>query len=422
MGIRTWLGSGDRSRLAILAAIETTAVASGFVLASWYWAIEEHIVYFLVFSLASAVVIYKRPGLTVSKNSLAPVVFFIGLMTWIGVSTFWSDTFHLSLSYAVLVIAVGLTALAMGIAFRLEIVLAGLAVGMGLVIAHGVARAYLGGANLETYLAILDDDPNFLGLPWGLFTNPSGLSALTAVGILATVFSLSSKKWVSGLAAFFGGALAYCFLVLEILAPIFAIATAFLVAGALWHVRRSSVTIKRILSFAYPSAFLLSGLVFWFFREPILKPLGERPDLSGRLIVWDWYFEAFLWRPFFGTGWGSSRGAPPLAEERTVPVKEWFLAHNGYIDLAIMLGMVGFILLAGTLVSLAVVGARRSVHSNYSFRWAFVPVLIVYLSVNDLMSSMLPRFVGFFLLGIMVGLLLRRDRSSREDLSALRTA
>lgn len=391
---------------------EIMVVALVFVLASWYWPVEEHIVYLLILILVVLFATKNGVRFFGSGSNLVPTGFFLSLLSWLGFSTFWSSEFHLSLAYAALVVTLGLTAVALGVAFRLEVITTGLVVGMALILAHGVLRALLGGAGLGTYLAIDDKNPDTLGLPWGLFTNPSGLSALIGVTIISVAFSFSQKREVFAIVILVGGVLVNFILALEILAPIFSLVVAAAVAGALWHVRSTSGTLQSMLGITYPALFLLSGLTFWVFREPLLRPLGELPDLSGRVIVWEWYYEAFLWAPVIGTGWGSSRGAPPLTEETTVPVKEWFLAHNGFIDLSIMLGLVGLLLLLGTLFSLLIIGIRRSVDQDFSFRWAFLPVLIVYLSLNDLMASILPRFVGFFLLGIMVGSLLRREASS----------
>jgi hypothetical protein len=80
-----------------------------------------------------------------------------------------------------------------------------------------------------------------------------------------------------------------------------------------------------------------------------------------------------------------------------------------------MLGLVGLGLLVATLVALFYAGISRVVIEGFPLRHAFVPVLVIYLSLNDMMATSLPKFIGIFLMGLMAGLLLRDPTDTASE-------
>ena len=386
---------------------EVGAVAFALVLSSWYWKIDEHAVFILILFLSAALFFGRRLSLTLHSGSGISLVLYLLLLVWVLISTLWSATFALSLSYASLVFLIGIAAVLLGATFGLEIAMRGLWLGAVFLSLHGTLRAFSSGGLPINFWGGISGLPQLDLFAWGLFTNPISLAVLLGLATFALIFGLGRHpaSWVVTL--IFGILCLYGVYNIGILAPQAAVLGGAVTGIAIWHVRRSQGNWKRLLSWGYPAVAVLAGIVFWFLREPILRPLGEAPDLSGRTILWDWYFEAFLWNPVIGAGWGSAPTGWPLSKDNFAPVKEYFLAHNGFIDLGIMLGGVGVLLLVGTLVTLFITGAKRGTSRDHSARWSFIPVLITYLTLNDLFSSLYPRFLGFFLIGIMVGVLLR---------------
>jgi hypothetical protein len=386
---------------------EVGAIAFALVLSSWYWQIDEHAVFILILFLSAALFFGRRLSLTLQSGSGIALVLYLLLLMWVLISTLWSATFALSLSYASLVFLIGIAAVLLGATFGLERVMLGLWLGVVVISLHGLLRAFGAGGSWRNYFVNPENGPGIDGSAWGLFTNPISLAVLLGLAIFALIFGLGGQpaSWVA--AFIFGIPFLFGITTIGILAPQVALVGAIAVGIATWHARRSQGNWKTLLSWGYPAVALLAGIVFWLLREPILRPLGEAPDLSGRTILWDWYFEAFLWNPVIGAGWGSAPTGWPLSKDNFAPVKEYFMAHNGFIDLGIMLGGVGVLLLVGTLVTLFITGAKRGTSRDHSARWIFIPVLITYLTLNDLFSSLYPRFLGFFLIGIMVGVLLR---------------
>lgn len=395
------------NKLLLTGVSEVGAIAFALVLSSWYWQIDEHAVFILILFLSAALFFGRRLSLTLQSGSGIALVLYLLLLMWVLISTLWSATFALSLSYASLVFLIGIAAVLLGATFGLERVMLGLWLGVVVISLHGLLRAFGAGGSWRNYFVNPENGPGIEGSAWGLFTNPILLAVLLGLAIFALIFGLGGQpaSWVA--AFIFGIPFLFGITTIGILAPQVALVGAIAVGIATWHARRSQGNWKTLLSWGYPAVALLAGIVFWLLREPILRPLGEAPDLSGRTILWDWYFEAFLWNPVIGAGWGSAPTGWPLSKDNFAPVKEYFMAHNGFIDLGIMLGGVGVLLLVGTLVTLFITGAKRGTSRDHSARWIFIPVLITYLTLNDLFSSLYPRFLGFFLIGIMVGVLLR---------------
>lgn len=108
---------------------------------------------------------------------------------------------------------------------------------------------------------------------------------------------------------------------------------------------------------------LVSSVVVTFFRntEGITNALGRSSDLTGRTEIWSWVTGSIGERPLLGYGfsgyWSDSAASAIL--DRTMGGMVMY-SHNGYLEVLLSLGVVGFAL---TLVFLGA-GVRRA------FRWS----------------------------------------------------
>ena len=185
----------------------------------------------------------------------------------------------------------------------------------------------------------------------------------------------------------------------------------------LLHVRSSNDGLRKILTIVYPTVVFLGVVIFWIFREPILRPLGEGPDLSGRTIIWDWYIEAFLWEPVIGIGWGNTYNWP-LTPGDIYPTGGYFIAHNGFIDIGLVTGGVGVVLMVATLVLVFLRGSSLAMDRAKSLSYLFIPALVTYIVLNDIMATSLPRYIGVFLVGTMVGLVVSENTKAELMVSS----
>lgn len=374
---------------------EVALIAAVFVLSSWYWPVSEHIVHLIIFLLVLSLWIERKPAWSVQLRFMLPALFFLFFLAWLFISVTWSGAIHQSLSYALLVVLTGATALMLGAIVGIERAIQGIVVGVLFLQLHGFVS------------------PD--GGSWGLFSNPSELSVLLGVGFIASVFLIGAKaiqKLFAGLLVIY---LAWSVWNIEILTGVVAVVVGLMSMVPVLHARR----VRKQFRWSVIGGYLLAGTgaiaVFWSNRGPLLALVGEDSTMSLRTVIWDYYWEAVMWRPVIGPGWGNSYGWNPIERDRLQQVSEFFPAHNGFIDTALMLGLVGLGLLVATLVALFYAGISRVVIEGFPLRHSFVPVLVIYLSLNDMMATSLPKFIGIFLMGLMSGLLLRDPTDTASE-------
>jgi O-antigen ligase len=381
----------------VTSSIEVLLVAVLFVIASRYWAIEEHVAYLGLLGGVSLIAISHLKDVRFSVAAFLPLFFFLVFLLWIVVSSLWSPNFHLSLARAGTVAIVALTAVALGFSLSIPAVAKGLTLGVALLIVHASLHDALGPLGFLS-----------LGSGPGLFTNISEMTYLLGAGVVAALaLALIGRTH----AAMFLLAAAF-FLVtaagISVLTMFFATGGALVVGLMILHIRNSSNQRRQLLGVFYPVLVVVGAILFWVLREPLLRPLGEAPDLSGRTIIWDWYFEAFLWEPLVGIGWGNTYNWP-LTPGDTYPTGQYFIAHNGFLDLGLVTGAIGVALIVATLALVFLRGASHAMNPANPALYVFVPALIAYVVINDIMATSLPRYIGVFLVGVLVGLVTRES-------------
>lgn len=113
--------------------------------------------------------------------------------------------------------------------------------------------------------------------------------------------------------------------------------------------------IRRTLVFA--GIVLLGGLVLLSFSgREVLTRLGQSSDdLSGRGQVWETTRGAIAERPWLGTGLGTFADVAirKRSENRSPHASPYLYAHNGYLEMILEGGFIGFGLIMGALVWLA---------------------------------------------------------------------
>ena len=107
----------------------------------------------------------------------------------------------------------------------------------------------------------------------------------------------------------------------------------------------------------------LSAAVIWFSNnERIMLAMGRSADLTGRTEIWSWVVSFILERPILGYGYsGFWLGASPesISIDRTMGTAIMY-SHNGYLEILLNLGVVGFFL---ALVFVAT-GIRRALYRS----------------------------------------------------------
>ena len=392
----------QKAQAPLVGILEVVLVAFFLVIASRYWAISEHVAFISLF--AATALIAVRRGITgpVSVRRFLPLIAFALFIGWSVLSSSWSPTFHLSLGRVVTVGLVAAIGVAIGFALKPRTVAKGLVLGVFFLVVHATL--------ISEWHPLGPFGHEISGEP-GLFTNISDMTYLLGAGLIAsTLLALRSKS-----TALLAAPVVVLFLLSAIGIPVltmfFAVAGSTLVGLMVYHLRFSNERVRKVFRIVYPTGVLIGAVIFWLFREPIGGALGADPNLSGRTIIWDWYFEAFLWEPIIGVGWGNTYNWP-LKEGDIYPTGGYFIAHNGFLDIGLVTGGVGVILVVATLVFVFLRGSSLVLDRAKSLSYMFIPTMVTYIVANDIMSTSLPRYIGVFLVGTLVGLVVNEPTKS----------
>jgi O-antigen ligase len=128
-----------------------------------------------------------------------------------------------------------------------------------------------------------------------------------------------------------------------------------------------------------------SGIALWLVSnsEEILVAMGKDPTLTGRTPMWEAISASIAARPWLGYGYsafwmGRSGPSAPVIE-----AIEWVTphAHNGYLDVALQLGLVGlalFIVALAAAVPRAVAGLRATPTAEGLWPMVFLSYMVLY--------------------------------------------
>jgi O-antigen ligase len=392
-----------KTQVPLVGILEVILVAFFFVIASRYWIISEHVAYISLFAATALIAVTRGITGPISVRRFLPLIAFSLFIGWSVFSASWSPSFHLSLGRAVTIGLVAAIGVAIGFALKPATVAKGLVLGALFHVAHA---SFTDGIGL---LGFLDLDGHY-----GLFTNKSKMTLVLGIGIVSAIWVAATRRTFLLLFLPLLVLLLVSAAGIPVLTMFFAVTGATAVGLMILHLRYSSDRLRKILRILYPVVVFVGVVVFWVFREPILRPLGEGPDLSGRTIIWDWYFEAFLWEPIIGIGWGNTYNWP-LTPGDIYPTGDYYIAHNGFIDIGLVTGGVGVVLIVATLVLVFLRGSSLALDRAKSLSYLFVPTLLTYIVINDIMATSLPRYIGVFLVGAMVGLVV--SETTKSELS-----
>lgn len=141
----------------------------------------------------------------------------------------------------------------------------------------------------------------------------------------------------------------------------------------------------------------IATIVFnWF---TIASEIGKTPDASGRFPLWGSVLSSLQERPWFGFGRSGfwSPNSPYAALAGQAVTNRWLPpnAHNGFLDVALDVGIVGLILF---LITFAI-ALSRSYRLAYATRepafiWAFV--FLVFLVATNLTETLLLNLANMY--------------------------
>ena len=209
----------------------------------------------------------------------------------------------------------------------------------------------------------------------GTLSHKNALGSLVVVALISLWFDRSRYRgaWLLAALVLLVGSLSST-----------ALALVLVVAGVLvWQGNFRAVrTLPVRASFLGLSALLLLiGLAALTVRPGLLPALlGRDSDLTGRTGIWRAVLHQIEQSPLIGLGWGGVwlPSSPPTLQMWREARFEAYYAHNGFLDVALQVGLVGAALLALALLP-AVVRLWR-MRSDDDHFWAFLLLLTVLLN------------------------------------------
>lgn len=330
---------------------------------------------FIIYVITISIVIFNR---YLFHNLLKAIIrekWFMILIIIVSISILWSAFPELSLRRIVAMIGSTLFGLYLGVRFSREELINLLTISFLLIIIFN----YFGILILSEYTVYSETR----GEVWkGFFSHKNHLSRFSVLALLVLLLLFfcggKKKKILTSVFIILAGILLIrgysvtsylTFLLIIILIPI---------------LRRFKL--KSYLDLGLLSIFIagLGGLSLWFIfnLENLLAVFNRDLSLTGRTIIWEASLTALSNQPILGYGfsgfWTGWHG--PSAYVLNIFGKEINQAHNGFIDVALQIGLVGLIILL-IQISMSLMRAIRLLIDEKATWLSLWPILYLFLFI-----------------------------------------
>ncbi|HLL81452.1 MAG TPA: O-antigen ligase [Longimicrobium sp.] len=128
-----------------------------------------------------------------------------------------------------------------------------------------------------------------------------------------------------------------------------------------------------------------SGIALWLVSnsEEILVAMGKDPTLTGRTPMWEAITASIAARPWLGYGYSAFWMGRSGPSAQVIEVIEWVTphAHNGYLDVALQLGLVGlafFLAALAAAIPRAVAAVRATTTADGLWPMVFLSYMVLY--------------------------------------------
>lgn len=300
---------------------------------------------------------------------LAGVVFVGRRMSWSAIAVrLWPLTAYLVWSAATL-----LWAIAPDIVFRrllLQVCVVGAIVLSVFAIeepedVHAILLRVIFAALLVNLIAIVVRPPTPLGHA-GIYFQKNELGLLGALGFIVCLTSLGFRRFALRAMAFAGLPIAAALLLLS------QSKTSILLAGLVPAIGLGSAALARVTglpaaflgatvtALLIPPALITAEIAGWTSGDLLQTLFGDR-TFTGRTDIWSFAWDQIMERPLVGHGfngfWGIGEGSAASRSASDL-IASILQAHNGYLDILLETGLVGFAIIITLLVSIALRGQR----------------------------------------------------------------
>jgi O-antigen ligase len=170
-----------------------------------------------------------------------------------------------------------------------------------------------------------------------------------------------------------------------------------------WLRFREKLTMKHYYAFAL--AVMIGFIVFLSNTDFFFGLLGRNSSLTGRIPLWkDLFSNFYLAKPIFGYGYGAlwmQESFRVLMQSRHNWPYPVYFADNGFFDILLNLGLVGFVLFLAMYLK-AVFRNVRLIVNNQAWRPIILILILLYVFVGNLAYSFLLEVDHFVWMWLVV--------------------
>ena len=168
--------------------------------------------------------------------------------------------------------------------------------------------------------------------------------------------------------------------------------------------------------FGIAAWFYLSALTGYTFADLSMLLFGDT-TFTGRTIIWEFMVDVISRSPLYGQGyaafWGV--GAKSIVEtEGPTLVTRLQQAHNGFLDVLVETGLIGFAILLALIVA-ALLSAAKSLERQPALCWLAITLVLIVVSHNMLESSLFRGYSLAWLLFLFAAFFPRAGEFDRKS-------
>jgi O-antigen ligase len=256
-------------------------------------------------------------------------------------------------------------------------------------------------------------DPGLVGDWRGLYGQKNAAGATCAMTALLFLFTRNGRyNWIGWLVA----AASLGFLVMTRSKTSLALFPVALLAGLAYRACWRDGLSRSVFISAAALLILVAGTAGIFYADAISRVLEDPTEFTGRAEIWQAYIAFVRDHPWLGAGFGTLYSTGSVSPMHNYVRSEWVEAigdsHDGYLQLLVTLGGVGFVLGMVSLVLEPLAGFWPLDYQQTGFKALLFALFVFFVLHNFLESDFLTRDSGvWFSLLLVIAALRNPDKS-----------
>jgi O-antigen ligase len=256
-------------------------------------------------------------------------------------------------------------------------------------------------------------DPGLVGDWRGLYGQKNGAGSVCVMTALLFLFTRNGRyNWIGWLVA--AGALG--FLVMTRSKTSLALFPVALLAGLAYRACWRDGLSRSVFVAAMALLLLVAGTAGILYADTISHILEDPTEFTGRAEIWQAYLAFVRDHPWLGAGFGTLYSTGSLSPMHNYVRSVWVEAigdsHDGYLQVLVTLGGVGFVLAMVSLVLQPLAGFWPLDYQQTGFRALLFALFVFFVLHNFLESDFLTRDSGVWFSLLLVIAALRNPEKS----------